>query len=69
MGVENDLFWCEIRSGFGEWGGTPTSRISRSTFKEKSFVMQPNMRAWIPSRFVQDLVFQSIIGVNLGLKV
>ena len=45
MGVENDLFWCDIRSGFGEWGGTPTPRVPRITFKGKSVVMQPNMRA------------------------
>ena len=31
MGVENDIFWPEIGSGFGEPGGTPQLRISRST--------------------------------------
>ena len=30
-GVENDIFWSEIGSGFGEPGGTPPSRIPRST--------------------------------------
>ena len=31
MGVENDIFWSEIGSGFGEPGVTPLLRISRST--------------------------------------
>ena len=31
MGVENDIFWSEIVSGFGEAGGTPPPRIHRST--------------------------------------
>ena len=30
-GVENDIFWSEIGSGFGEPGGTPPPRIPRST--------------------------------------
>ena len=30
-GVENYIFWSEIGSGFGEPGGTPSPRISRST--------------------------------------
>ena len=29
MGVENDIFWSEIVSGFGEPGGTPPPRIHR----------------------------------------
>ena len=29
--VENDIFWSEIGSGFGEAGGTPPPRIPRST--------------------------------------
>ena len=29
MGVENDIFWSEIGSGFGEPGGTPAPRIPR----------------------------------------
>ena len=29
--MENDIFWSEIGSGFGEPGGTPPSRIPRST--------------------------------------
>ena len=28
---KNDIFWFERGSGFGELGGTPPSRISRST--------------------------------------
>ena len=51
-----------------EWGGTLTTRIPRSTSKGKSVVMQPNVRAWILSRFVQYVAFQRIMGVNLGLK-
>ena len=31
MDVENDIFWSEIGSGFGEPGGTPPPRILRST--------------------------------------
>ena len=27
MGVENDIFWSEIGSGFGGPGGTPPQRI------------------------------------------
>ena len=30
-GVENDIFWSEIGSGFGKPGGTPPPRIPRST--------------------------------------
>ena len=30
-GVENDIIWSEIESGFGEPGGTPSPRILRST--------------------------------------
>ena len=30
-GVENDTFWSEIGSGFGELGGTPPPRISQIT--------------------------------------
>ena len=29
--MENDIFWSEIKSGFGEPGGTPQPRIPRST--------------------------------------
>ena len=29
-GVENDIFWSEIGSGFGEPGGTSPPRIPRS---------------------------------------
>ena len=31
MGVENDIFGSEIRSGFGEPGSTPPPRIPNST--------------------------------------
>ena len=31
MGVENDIFWSEVGSGFGEPGSTPPPRIPRST--------------------------------------
>ena len=31
MGVENGIFWSEIGSGFGDAGGTPPPKISRST--------------------------------------
>ena len=31
MGVENDIFWSEIGSGFGEPGGTTPPIIPRST--------------------------------------
>ena len=31
MGVENNIFWSEIVSGFGELGGTPAPRIASST--------------------------------------
>ena len=30
-GVENDIFWSAIRSGFGELGTTPPPRIPSST--------------------------------------
>ena len=30
-GVENDIFWSEIGSGFREQGGIPPPRISRGT--------------------------------------
>ena len=30
-GMENDIFWSEIGSGFGELGGTPPPKITRST--------------------------------------
>ena len=29
MGVDNDIFWSEIGSEFGEMGGTPPPRIPR----------------------------------------
>ena len=29
--MENDTFWSEIGSGFGELDGTPPPRITRST--------------------------------------
>ena len=32
-GVKNDIFWSEIRSGFGVPGGTPPPRIPRSTLR------------------------------------
>ena len=31
MGVENDIFLSEVGSGLGETGGTPPTRIFRST--------------------------------------
>ena len=31
MGVENDIFWSEVGSGFGEPGSTPPPRIPKST--------------------------------------
>ena len=34
MGMENYIFWFEIRSGFEELGGTPPPRIPRSTPRE-----------------------------------
>ena len=37
IGVENDIFWSEIGSGFGEPGGTPQPRILRSTPRSFSF--------------------------------
>ena len=30
-GVENDIFWSEIGSGFGDAGGTPPAKIPRSS--------------------------------------
>jgi len=30
-GLENGIFWSEIGSGFGDVGGTPPPKISRST--------------------------------------
>jgi len=30
MGVENDMFWSDVGSGFGEMGGTPPPGIARS---------------------------------------
>jgi len=30
-GDENDIFWSEIGSGFGESGGTPPETIPRGT--------------------------------------
>ena len=30
-GVENDIFWYEIGSGFGDAGGTPPPKNPRST--------------------------------------
>ena len=39
--VENDIFWSEIGSGFGEPGGTAPPRIPRST---------PSPRVYIHSR-------------------
>ena len=33
-GLENDIFWSEIKSGFGEPGGTSPPRIPRSTSRE-----------------------------------
>ena len=30
-GVESDIFWSEIGSGFGKPGGTPQPRIPRNT--------------------------------------
>ena len=30
-GVENNIFWSEIESGFGEPDSTPTPRIPRNT--------------------------------------
>ena len=31
MDVENDIFWSEIGSGFGEQGGAPQPRIPSGT--------------------------------------
>ena len=31
MGVNNDIFWSEMGSKFGERGGTPPPRIPRNT--------------------------------------
>lgn len=36
-GVENDIFWSEMGSGFVEPGGTPPPRIHRSNPRE-SFI-------------------------------
>ena len=39
--VENDIFWYEIGSGFGELGGTPPTKNSQEfcwDFKAKSLV-------------------------------
>ena len=35
MGVENNIIWSEIGSGFGEPGGTPLPRFPRSTPRGK----------------------------------
>ena len=34
-GCENDIFWSEIGSGFGEQGGTPTPIIPRNPYTKK----------------------------------
>ena len=34
MGVNNDIFWSEVGSGFGEPGCTPPPRILRSPPRE-----------------------------------
>ena len=62
------FFGVTLGQDLEEWGGTLTTRIPRSTSEGKSVVMQPNVRAWILSRFVQYVAFQRIMGVNLGLK-
>ena len=35
--MENDIFWSETGSGFGEQGGTPPPRIPRSTPGNEKF--------------------------------
>ena len=37
-GQENDMFWSGIGSEFEEPGGTPPTRIPRSTSKKKLFI-------------------------------
>ena len=38
--MENGMFWSEIGSGFGEWGGILLPRILRSTPPPKGFDLQ-----------------------------
>ena len=40
-GVENDIFWSDIGSGFGELGGTPPPRIPRSNPPPGRISLQP----------------------------
>ena len=40
-GVENDMFWSEIGSGFGEPSGTPLPRIPRGTPSSMVSVCEP----------------------------
>ena len=40
-GVENDIFWSDIGSGFGELGCTPLPRIPRSTLPPGRISLQP----------------------------
>ena len=37
MGVENELFWFEIVSGFGEPYSTPSSKIPKSIYHPTPF--------------------------------
>ena len=44
-GVKNDTFWSERGSGFEEAGGTPPSRIPRSTPTSKMLTRQNKQRS------------------------
>ena len=59
MGVENDIFWSEIGSGFGELGSTPTPRIPRSSPRSPCSV--PNIEGFNS----QNYVFLSMKAITL----
>ena len=50
--MENDIFWSEIGSGFGELGGTPPPRISRSIPRDSRQPEKPNGKDyWMQAKF------------------
>ena len=45
--MQNEIFWSEIASGFGEPGGTPPPRIPRSTPPEAAINLEYFFLLWI----------------------
>ena len=63
--MENDIFWSEVESGFGEPGSTPPKSIPRNTSLHLTLLFLRNLLFQPVIRFVFGIMIDSLIGYTL----